>query len=200
MMTPCHIAVEGLGEVGNGALHPFVTPSHALVIVATGLLLGQRLPLRLKAPMSALALGSAAGLLATTSGWPQAVPPPLLLGIALAIAAWVAIERNLVVSVLAAIAAAAGFVIGLDSAPEAASSAAFAKTLLGTWLGINAAVGYLAICTSHAEGRPWARIAIRVAASWIIAITLLVLAFAMREQPAGADRKPPCDPHSRRLA
>lgn len=181
MFTPGHVAVEGLGELGNGALHPFVTPAHVLVIAAVGILLGQRLPFRLTKPMAALAIGSAAGLLATTSGWPQELPQPLLLAIALAIAAWVTIERQVPVSALAAVTAAGGLVIGLDSAAPPGTPAETAKTLAGTWFAINASIGYLALCLSHSEGRPWARIALRIAASWIIAIALLVLAFEFRK-------------------
>lgn len=182
-MTPLgHVAVKGLGSLGNGALHPFVTPPHVLSIIALGLLFGQRIPFRLKKPMAALALGSAAGLLITPSGWPGSVPPALILGCALAIAGWTTLERTAPVAMLAAAGALAGFLIGLDSAPEAADPMRVSQSLIGTWLGINAAVGYLAVCVSHSKGRPWARIAIRVAASWIIAITLLVLAFSLRQK------------------
>ena len=192
-MTPLgHIAVKGLGSLGNGALHPFVTPPHVLGIVALGLLFGQRLPFRLKKPMAALAAGSAAGLLATLSGWPESVPPALILACALAIAGWITLERTAPVPALAAAGALLGFLIGLDSAAEAAGPMKVSQSLIGTWLGLNAAVGYLALCVSYSKNRPWARIAIRVAASWIIAITLLILAFSLRQQvAAGPLRKDP---------
>ncbi|MCP5542794.1 MAG: hypothetical protein H7A49_02680 [Akkermansiaceae bacterium] len=192
-MTPLgHIAVKGLGSLGNGALHPFVTPPHVIGIIALGLLFGQRIPFRLKKPMAALALGSAAGLLATLSGWPGSVPPALILGCALAIAGWTTLDRTAPVAALVAAGALAGSLIGLDSAPEAADPMGISQSMVGTWLGINAAVGYLALCISYSKNRPWARIAIRIAASWIIAITLLVLAFSLRQQvAAGPLRKEP---------
>jgi Flp pilus assembly pilin Flp len=64
---------------------------------------------------------------------------------------------------------------------ETGGAAAVAKGLIGTWISINLVAGYLALCVSNGAEKPWARIAMRVAGSWIIAISLLVLAFSLRK-------------------
>ena len=55
------------------------------------------------------------------------------------------------------------------------------KTLAGTWLSLNAAVFYIAVCASNGAEKKWAKAAIRVLGSWIIAIALMVLAFSLRK-------------------
>ena len=185
-----HIAIDGLGSLGNGALHPFATPSHALAIAALGLAFGQRIPFRLKVPMAGLAAGSAAGLLASGFAPASAVVPAILWSLVLGLATWTTLDLRAPVAALAAAAVAAGFLCGLDSAAESTDPAEAAKFLTGCWLGINAGAGYLGLCVSHSRGRPWARIAIRVAASWILAVALLVLAFSLRNRSAQASPLP----------
>lgn len=177
-----HMVFKGIGEIGNGAVHPFVTPPHLLIILALALLIGQRQPLTLKWPLIALASASAIALALTTTGWlPAALPQPLIIAIALAIATLVAIGRQLPTWIYPLCAALAALAIGLDSAVAPDDSFATLKTLLGTWLALTLATPYLAIATSNAVGKPWAQIAVRIAASWIIAIALMVLAFALKK-------------------
>lgn len=176
-----HLVVKGLDEVGNGALHPFVTPSHVMIILALGLLLGQRVPFTLKTPVLALASSSAAALVFATTGWVSEVYQPVLIGIALCIAILVAVGRKLPDAAYAVLCAVAVLGIGLDSAPETGTAYAMAKTLLGTWLALNLVIPYIAICASNGADKPWAKTAIQIAGSWIIAISVLVLAFALRK-------------------
>ena len=173
--------MEGVGDVANGVLHPLMTPAHVLVILSLGLLLGQQIPLNLKTPLRVFAPVSAAALLFTLGGWVGEIYQPLLIGIALVAAALVGLEVKIPVWVGAVLGVAAALAIGLDSAVETGSKASVLKTLTGTWLGLNAAVFYIAVCASNAEGRKWARVGIRVLGSWIIAIALMVLAFSLRK-------------------
>jgi len=176
-----HLAVEGAGEIGNGALHPLVSPAHVMILLGLGLLLGQRLPLDLKKPMGIFALVSALALTLGTTWKIASVPLPVLIGAAMCIAITVALEWKppLVAALGFCAAAAAG--IGLDSGVESGTTAVIAKTLLGIWLSMNAVVAYTAICASNGADKPWARIGIRVVGSWIVAISLLVLAFSLRK-------------------
>ena len=176
-----HLTVEGVGEVANGALHPLMTPAHALVILSLGLLFGQQVPLKLKLPIRIFAPVSAAALLFTLSGRVTEVDQPVLIGIALVAAILVALEIKMPSWVGVILCAAAAMAIGLDSAVDTGSTVAVLKTLAGTWLSMNAAVFYLAVCASNAEDRKWARVGIRVLGSWIIAIALMVLAFSLRK-------------------
>lgn len=175
-----HLAVEGVGEVVNGALHPFVSPAHVLIFLGLGILLGQQVPMELKTPIRVFAPVSALALLLTMSGFITAVYPPVLIAIALGIAVFVVMEKKMAVSTGALICGVAATGIGLDSGVETGSTFEILKTLAGTWLALNAAVFYIAACASHSEGRQWARTGIRIAGSWIIAISLMVLAFFFR--------------------
>lgn len=176
-----HLAIKGLDELGNGALHPFVTPAHVLIILALGLLLGQQVPFTLKSPVLALAPASAAALLLTTTGLVSGVYQPVLIGIALGIAILVAIGRNLPAVVCGILCAVAAFGIGMDSGAETGTPFVVGKTLLGTWFTLNVAIPYIAICASNGADRKWAGTAIQIAGSWIIAISLMVLAFALKK-------------------
>lgn len=176
-----HLTIPGAGDLGNGALHPLATPSHVLILLALAILLGRRVPLDLKFAMLVLAPASAAALLATTTGWPGGVAQPFLIGLALVIAALVALEIEPSREFIAGLCAAAAIGIGLDSGVESGGAAAVAKGLFGTWFSLNFLTGYLALCVSNGAEKPWARIAMRVAGSWIIAISLLVLAFSLRK-------------------
>lgn len=175
-----HLVLDGAGEVASGALHPFVSPAHVLIFLGLGLLLGQQIPLNLKLPFRIFGPLSAAALLLTMSGWVREVYPPVLIAGAMAIALLVVIEKKLDPWVQVAICAGAAMLIGLDSGAEGGSHFAVLKTLAGTWLSLNATVFYIAACASNAAGKEWARTAIRIAGSWIIAISLLVLAFHFR--------------------
>lgn len=176
-----HLTVEGVGEVANGALHPLMTPAHALVILSLGLLLGQQVPLNLKTPVSIFAPVSAAALLLTLGGWVGEVYQQVLIGISLVAAALVGLEIKIPSWVGAVLCLAAASAIGLDSGVDSGSTISVLKTLAGTWLSLNAAVFYIAVCASNAENRKWARVGIRVIGSWIIAIALMVLAFSLRK-------------------
>ncbi len=176
-----HMTVEGAGDFGNGALHPLMTAPHALILLGLGLLLGQQVPLNLKTPMLVFAPASAAALFLTTTGKVNGVYQPVLLGIALCLAALVALGLKPGTVISAVLSGMAAIGIGLDSGFHDASAAVVAKTLLGTWVVMNALTGYLALCASNADGRPWAKTGIRIVGSWIIAITLLILAFALKK-------------------
>ena len=176
-----HLTVEGIGEVGGGALHPLMTPAHVLILLGLALLLGQRVPLDLKTPLQILLPASAIALLVTTTGKIPGVYPPILIGIAMGIAILVALELKIPPLVCRLVCAVAAIGIGLDSGLENGSAIVVAKTLAGTWISFNIVVAYLAICVSHGTGKPWAKIGTRVLGSWIIAISLLVLAFSLRK-------------------
>ena len=174
------MTVGGVGEIVNGALHPLMSPAHVLILLGIGLLLGQQVPLDLKTPLWVLAPCSAIALLVTTCGWIVKVYQPLLSGIALCIGILVGLALKLPRLACGLLCGAAAIGIGLDSAAESGYTFSVFKTLLGTWLSLNVAVIYIAICASHGADKPWAGTGIRVLGSWIVAISLLVIAFSLR--------------------
>lgn len=181
IMFQAHMAVEGAGQIASGALHPLVTPAHVLILLGLGLLVGQQVPLDLKVPIRVFAPVSAISLFLTTLWQVSSVYQPVLIGIALCIGILVGLERKLSRLACGLLCAAAAYGIGIDSGVESGSTFEVVKTLIGTWFSMNAAVVYIAICASNSAGRKWARAAIRIVGSWIIAISVLVLAFSLRK-------------------
>jgi hypothetical protein len=81
--------------------------------------------------------------------------------------------------------AGAGLSLGLDSGVDsAASPAALAITLSATWRGLGLSLVNFAYYTSLLPQRKWVQVGVRVAGSWLAAICLLVLAFALKSRLA----------------
>jgi len=182
-----HMTAPGMGDFISGLLHPWMTPTHLIILLALGLWLGQHVPLRLGLPLKVFVPISAVALALTNLHWLAAVPPPVLLAIALAAGAVVALEVRLPAFAAAVILGVAALAIGLDSGVESGSPFAIFKTLLGTWvsLGIGLVnVGYY-VSLATERRKKWISIGVRVAGSWIVAVSLMMLAFALRKAPPG---------------
>jgi len=176
-----HTPIEGIGDFLAGLVHPLTTPSHILLLLALGLMLGQHSPLKLKLPLLVFVSASAIALLLTTTGLIIKVYQPVLLGIALCAATFVALEKSLPSFASHALFAAAAVAIGLDSAVESTSASTIVKTLAGTWISLAVLLADIAIYASFCTKKNWLKVGMRVLGSWIIAITLLVLAFSLRK-------------------
>jgi urease accessory protein len=172
-----------MNHFANGLLHPLMTPAHVLILLGLGVWLGQHVPLRLRMPLLAFASFSAIGLALTTTGWIPSVHPAVLACIALGAGAVVALGKDLPPLVRGAFFAAGALAVGLDSGPETGSVAAVIAMLLGTWISLIVCLMNVAYYSSLAaeQKRKWLHIGLRVAGSWIVAISLLVLAFALRK-------------------
>lgn len=175
-----HSPIKGLGDFYNGLFHPLTTPSHVLIIVGLGLLAGRRHPFDLKAPMAVFIVLSAVALLMATMAGIKAMHPVALLGVALGVGVLLALDKNPDTLPLCALFAAAALTLGLDSAAEDGARMSLAKILLGNWISLVVLVYDIAIYVSLGGEAKWLKIALRVIGSWIIAISLLVLAFSLR--------------------
>ncbi len=179
--TLSHVAVEGWSDFANGAIHPVVNPAQLLVVTGLALLVGRQEPLRIRGPLQVFAISAAAALGLTVAGVGGAVYQPVLIAIALCLGLSVAIGkamRPLAVTCLCSLSAVA---LGLDSGVESGGWAGKLQTLFGTWLSLCLLVLYVALATSNATGKPWAVAAVRIAGSWLVAISLMVLAFALKK-------------------
>lgn len=176
-----HTPIEGIGDFLAGLVHPVTTPSHVLLLLGLGLLLGQHPPLNLKGPMLVFGSVSALALLLTCTGWVSNVYPPVLLGLALGAAVMVALEKPIPPTGLYLLLAGAATALGLDSAVESSSIATVLKTLAGTWISLTVLLADIAIYASFCARKLWLKVGIRVMGSWIIAVSLLVLAFSLRK-------------------
>jgi hydrogenase/urease accessory protein HupE len=174
-----HGSIEGIGELWNGLLHPLRSPAHLLVLAGLGLFAGQRWSLR--SLVSAFLIASIVGLSLTQ--WQTAPEPPAFLPCALsaALGAVVALRKSLPRTLGLLLFACSGLILGWDSTPEAAPAWNTFKTLLGVWAGLAVLLLNLAGYAKMPRKTRWIKIAFRVAGSWIMAISLLSLALALRK-------------------
>jgi urease accessory protein len=175
-----HSPIKGIGDFYNGLFHPLTTPSHVLIIIGLGLLAGRRRPFILKAPMAVFIPLSAAALLVATMTGIKSMHPVLLLGIALGAGILLALDKDPDTLPLCALFAAGALAMGLDSTAEAGTRLSQAKILLGNWISLVVLVCDIAIYVSLGGEAKWLKIALRVIGSWIVAISLMVLAFSLR--------------------
>lgn len=183
LRAEAHSTVEGLDEFVNGLIHPLFTPAHVLVLLAFGFWIGRHPPLRLRSPLPAFALGTLVGLLFAWKGLVTQIPSPVLLVAAMVAAVAVATDFKIPLTIRVILTALAGILLGMDSAPEAAiTPGAVAKTLLGTWVGLYIWLVNPAFYISILPRKKWADYAVRIAASWIIAISFIVIAFAFSKR------------------
>ena len=176
-----HAAIQGVDEFAAGILHPLMTPAHVLVLLSLGLLLGQHPPLRLKTPLLSFAVFAAAALCATTFHLAAAVPQSLILALALCGAIFVSAAWPMPAPAQAILFAAAALAVGFDSAVgDSPSRLAEVKTLLGIWVSLIITLVSVAFYVSLLPPKKWLQIAVRIAGSWIIAITVMMLAFLLR--------------------
>lgn len=176
-----HTPIKGAGEFANGFFHPFLTPTHLLVLLGMGLLMGQRVPLRLQSPVGLFAAFAAVGLALTTAHLVSGVHQPVLIILGLCAGGLVALAVPLPRWVRWIACAAAGFALGLDSGVDAGTNgAATSTTLVATWMSLVVCVTDIAFYSSLIPPYKWVQTGIRVAGSWIVAVAVLMLAFSFK--------------------
>jgi urease accessory protein len=153
-----------------------VAPTHLLAIVAIGLLAGEGG--RGGSALALFALGLLAGSLAIASAIRETPSALVLLVMAAFVGITVAAAITLTSLVTNVLAFAAGLALALDTPPQATSIAVAVASQIGTGI---AATAVLMLVTAIATGaiRPWQRIGLRVAGSWITASAILVLALRL---------------------
>ncbi len=171
-----HAPIKGIGTFYNGVLHPVLVPAHLLTIFALGLLMGQHAPQASRVGWFSFVVAFWAGLAGTRLGY--AVPDVVLLALALCAGLLVALERIGHLGIALVLAAAAGFCLGLDSAPEGIAEGERWLALLGTATGGVLLISYVGGLAAGLV-RPWQRIGVRIAGSWTAAGAGIVLALAL---------------------
>jgi urease accessory protein len=175
-----HLVSTGFGPFDDGLTHLFVTPEDLLPVIALALLAGLRGPRFGRAVLFLLPIawlvGSTFGLLLIP---PTTLPlPETILTIALGIL--LATNSPLPLIFVASLAILLGLFHGLlngSELPKAPSLGQIYSVGVGTALFIT--VSLLAGQAASVQLQ-WARVAIRVAGSWIVAIGLLMLGWALR--------------------
>jgi urease accessory protein len=174
-----HAPIEGMDSFYNGVLHPVLVPAHLLAIVSTGLLIGQQGVKRMQAPLITFLLVLIAALTVTGQSdlaLPEAVGEMLLLSMAVLCGVLVAIELQLSLITLMAIAIVAALLVGFDSSQPELQGRAKLAILTGTGVGGFLLMLYAAAAAEFAN-RAWQKIGIRILGSWATASAFIVLAF-----------------------
>ena len=175
-----HLMNTGLGPFSDGLTHLIATPEDLLPVIALALLAGLRGPRFGRAVLFALPVawlvGSAAGLL---------LVPPITLPVAetivtIGLGVLLATDRPLPLIWVAGLAVLLGLLHGIlngSELPKTSSSGQISAA------GVAVAL-FVAVSLSAGQAAsmrvPWARVAVRVAGSWIAAIGLLMLGWAVR--------------------
>jgi hypothetical protein len=190
-LAEAHAPIEGLGTFYGHLIDPFVAPSHGLLLIAAALICGQQGRGRARIGVIALFIAFAIGSIVAQARIVDGVREQILLCVALVIGCAVIFDRRIPSFVIAVATAGAGLSIGLDVETGGASQ----REAVLAFAGISTGVVYLTIVivgltvglTKH-----WHRVGIRIAGSWIVAASVLVLAlsFAAPVKRAGASIAP----------
>ncbi len=173
-----HLVSTGVGPFYDGAAHFLVSPEELLLVLAVALLAGLRGP---GYGRRVIAVLPAAWLAGASLGWASpGVAPPQLVGVALLIApgVLVALDRQLPLWTVVAVAALLGVLAGLGNGAAMAAAGGWRAVLGATTMAFIAATFAAAVVV--ALRAPWARVAARVAGSWIAALGLLSLGWLLR--------------------
>ena len=168
--------MPGLEGFYVGLLHPFSTPGQALVIVALGLLLGGFEPARAKSAFPVFLIITLLGLWLSIG---YEALDTLLFATAFAAATLAALAPSKVLGLALILTGVGGLLIGDSSVPDAGSWRDRLFTMSGSYVGANIGLLYLfGMCLFVREriSHQWVSIAFRVAAAWVGALSLLMLA------------------------
>jgi hydrogenase/urease accessory protein HupE len=174
-----HLVNSGVGPFYDGIAHLLVTPEDILVVVAIALLAG----LRGKASgRSVLFLLPLAWLAGAVAGWMTQVAGGLAIlsaALLIAVGALVASDQRLPRLLVAGFALTAGLLRGLLNGTDLAGASSGGLAVGGIACAVFVVVALVAGQVVSLQ-KEWARIAVRVAGSWIGAIGLLMLGWAAR--------------------
>ena len=175
-----HLMNTGFGPFNDGLMNLFVTPEDLLPVIALALMAGLRGPRFARTVLFALPVawlvGSAAGLL---------LAPPITLPVAetivtIALGVLLATDHPLPLAAVACLAILLGLFHGIINGSELPKTSSSGQiSAAGVAAALFVAVSLLAGQAASMRVR-WARVAVRVAGSWIVAIGLLMLGWSMR--------------------
>lgn len=174
---------EGEGTPGfvAGLLHPLFVIDHTLAVLAAAMLQGQHLGGHLRRQILIFAAALLLGLSVSIVIPPSYYAFLVLLSLTIAAALLVALARPLPLALVTGLAALIGLLVGFDSGVSTGSWSITLVTLLGTAvtiLAINALIT-AAVARIHDGWPRWTKIAVRIIASWVAAITALILSLQL---------------------
>jgi urease accessory protein len=172
-----HSPIEGLGAFYSHFFHPVLAPAHALLLVASALMLGQQERAVARLGVVALAASTGLGLIVVNAGLLDQVAERFLLVAAASVGSLVILGRRLPVVIPVAAAFGTGLALAIDSGSEAVGASSAILNFAGLAAG-SIYIGTLITGLTVDKPQPWLRIGVRIAGSWIVAATMLVLALS----------------------
>ena len=176
-----HLVTTGLGPLYDGVSHLFVTFDDLLPVVAMALLAGLNGPAAGRRALFTLPVAWMAGGVAGYLHGAVVLPLGVTAASFLILGVLTAADRRLPTAAVTALAALLGLLHGWINGAGIAVAGREVSGLIGIGAAIFVlvAIGSALVVTLR---RPWTRIAVRVAGSWIAAIGLLLLGWALRGQ------------------
>jgi hydrogenase/urease accessory protein HupE len=173
-----HLVTTGLGPMYDGISHLLLSPDDLLPVLVMGLLAGLNGPTAGRRVLFTLTLawlsGGLAGFVAGYAPVPGVTAASLLV-----LGGLTAVDRRLSPSIVTAIALAVGLLHGWLNGAAIAEAQGEPLGLVGI---VSATFVLVALAGAFAVSTraPWARVALRVAGSWVAAIGLLMLGWNLR--------------------
>jgi HupE / UreJ protein len=177
-----HSSVPGIQGIYWGMLHPFTSGPQILALFGLALLIQQRLP-DAEDVFHSFWVACLVGAGAAAFGLSGFDPDLLLTLVAIVSGLLRASALRLPLAVLLALSISSGLLIGFLSWPDPGATSDMMLTTLGAILGAVLTLVLVAggiEMMSEATKWPWLPIAIRVAASWTTAVSVLLGALSLR--------------------
>ena len=174
-----HLMTTGLGPFYDGLTHLLVSPEYLLPMIALALLAGLHGPRFGRAVLFALPAawlaGSGAGLLVA----PHVTVPVATAAVTIVVGGMVAAGRPLPLALVTGFAIVVGVLAGglngIELVTTGASPLAAAGSAAALFVVVSLVTGQVASVRAA-----WSRIAVQIAGSWIAAIGLFMLGWAVR--------------------
>ncbi len=170
-----HLVTTGLGPFYDGISHFALTPEDILPVLALSLLAGLSGPGAGRAVLFVLPVAWLSGGLLGLTRSSELLVPALTAATLLAVAALVVLDRKLPLGLVAGLAAALGLFHGYLNGT--AKLGALGLSGVAATLFVFVALIAAFVVSLRA---PWTRIAVRVAGSWLVAISMLMLGWTFR--------------------
>ncbi len=174
-----HLMNTGLGPFYDGLLHLFVTPEDLLPVLALALLAGLRGPAPGRLALFCLPASWLAGEFLGRAIGPLASLPIAAAALTVALGALVAARPRVVPCRRGQPGDRPRLLHGVWNGAELGRAAGAIGNALGVATAIFVVVAFVAAFVSTLRA-PWARIAVRVAGSWIAAAGIFMLGWTLR--------------------
>lgn len=170
-----HLVSTGLGPFYDGISHFALTPEDLLPVLALALLAGLSGPRHGRAALFVLPVAWLTGGLLGLSRPSELLMPALTASTLLVLGVLVALDRRLAPGFVAALAAALGLFHGYLNGT--AKLGALGLSGVAATLFVLVALVSAFVVSLRA---PWSRVAVRVAGSWLVAISMLMIGWTFR--------------------